>query len=321
MSTYVSHTQNRLTSPPPNRPRDRRARNTFWIDDRIVDDFAPVMARYSAGVAALSVYIALARHADRQGESWPGLTTIAAEVGVSSRTVQRAIRLLEMLGLIDVTTCYEEATHRQTSNLYTLLTLPPQLPGIDPDERRWPPPRRRTLWIRRGPRGEAIASARGVSDAAESVATPWQPDTLPHDTASPTPCHDDTLPRVSVSPQEGNTHEENTTKGERARHDSAESAHLVIAEIGLSNRQVWAAILAELATGNSISRAEIETWLRPAALIGREGETLIIGAPNNVARDRITRRLLPALRDAIAATVGAPLDLRVVTAPAPGEAT
>jgi hypothetical protein len=218
MSTYVSHTQNRLTGPPPARPRDRRARNAFWIDDRIVDDFAPVMARYSAGVAALSVYIALARHADRQGESWPSLTTIATEVGVSSRTVQRAIRLLEVLGLIDVTSCYEEGSHRQTSNLYTLLTLPPQLPGIDPDERRWPPPRRRTLCIQRGPRGGAIPTARGTSEDVQVVAPagtldgprlvpvgrsdevaplivhPCQPDTLPHDTASSSPCSSDTLP-------------------------------------------------------------------------------------------------------------------------------
>src|SRR3954452_8376845 len=147
VSTLIGQEQTCLTGPP-DRPRDRRARNTFWIDDRIVDDVAPVMARYSAGAAALLVYVVLARHADRQGESWPGLAKIASEAGISSRTVQRAIRLLEVLGLVEVTTCYEVDSGRQTSNLYTLLTPPPQLPCVDPDEQRWPPPQRRTLCIR-----------------------------------------------------------------------------------------------------------------------------------------------------------------------------
>jgi hypothetical protein len=316
MSTFIGHAQNCLTGPP-DRPRDRRARNTFWIDDRIVDEVAPVMARYSAGAAALLVYVVLARHADRQGESWPGLATIASEAGISSRTAQRAIRLLEVLGLVEVTTCYEEASHRQTSNLYTLLTPPTQLPSVDPDERRWPPPQRRTLWIRRGPRGDAVATARGSGGDARAI-TPCHPDTLPRVTASPSPCPSDTLPPDTVSPQEGNTPEEHTTKEQRPDDANATWPHFVIAEIGLSNRQLWAATLAELARGGTVSRAEIETWLRPAALIGREGETLIVGAPNTVASDRIVRRLLPALRDAITATVGAPLDVRVVAAPARG---
>jgi hypothetical protein len=85
-----------------------------------------------------------------------------------------------------------------------------------------------------------------------------------------------------------------------------------IAEIGLSNRQVWAATLAALAEHGVVSRAEIETWLRPAALIGREAETLIVGAPNAVARDRIAFRLLAMLRDALAATIGVELDVAVV---------
>jgi hypothetical protein len=85
-----------------------------------------------------------------------------------------------------------------------------------------------------------------------------------------------------------------------------------IAEIGLSNRQVWAAALSEVAQRGEVSRADLETWLRPAGLIGREGETLIVGAPNIVARDRIAARLLPALRDALAATMGVAVAVAVV---------
>ena len=85
-----------------------------------------------------------------------------------------------------------------------------------------------------------------------------------------------------------------------------------IVEVGLSNRQVWAAILAEMTRRGDVSRADLETWLRPAGLIGRDGETLLVGAPNAVARDRITTRLLPALREAVAATIGSPVGVEVV---------
>ena len=89
-------------------------------------------------------------------------------------------------------------------------------------------------------------------------------------------------------------------------------AIFTIDEVGLSNRQVWAAILAEITRRGDVSRADLETWLRPAGLIGRDGETLLVGAPNAVARDRIATRLLPALRDAIAATIGVPVRVEVV---------
>jgi hypothetical protein len=58
----------------------------------------------------------------------------------------------------------------------------------------------------------------------------------------------------------------------------------------------------------------LESWLRPAALIGRDGPTLIVGAPNAVTRDRITTRLLPAVRDALGATIGVPVGVSVVVA-------
>jgi hypothetical protein len=93
----------------------------------------------------------------------------------------------------------------------------------------------------------------------------------------------------------------------------AEPVNFPIAEVGLSSRQVWAAVLEEMAQRGSVSRADLETWLRPASLIGREGETLLIGAPNAVARDRITTRLLPALREAITATLGVSVEIAVVS--------
>jgi hypothetical protein len=85
-----------------------------------------------------------------------------------------------------------------------------------------------------------------------------------------------------------------------------------IEEVGLSNRQVWAATLAELTRRGDVSRADVETWLRPAGLIGRDGTILLVGTPNAVARDRIVTRLMPALREALAATIGLAVAVEVV---------
>jgi len=94
---------------------------------------------------------------------------------------------------------------------------------------------------------------------------------------------------------------------------TAEPVNFLIAEVGLSSRQVWAAVMDELARRGSVSRADLETWLRPASLIGRDDETLLIGAPNAVARDRINTRLLSALREAIVATIGVDVEIAVVS--------
>src|SRR5919112_1564501 len=138
--------------------RERRA--VFWIDDRIIDEFAPVMGRYSFGAVALAVYAVLARRADRERDSWPSLGFIAEELGSAQRTVQKALRLLELLGLVEISTCYEQGSRRQTSNLYTLPTPPDRLPEIDPDPRTWTRPQRRTVVVPKSNRSEAVAAAR-----------------------------------------------------------------------------------------------------------------------------------------------------------------
>ncbi|MFN8677577.1 MAG: helix-turn-helix domain-containing protein [Thermomicrobiales bacterium] len=301
--------------------RERRVRSTFWIDDQVIDTFAPVMGRYRFGMAALSVYTALARRADRDGGSWPSLGTLAAQAATSERTVQRAIQLLELLGLVEVTSCYEEGSKRQTSNLYTLLTPPAVPPELDSDPARWPSPHRRTLMIPSGQRTQAVANARQGQPAPAPATdeTPRQPVTPPPATQSPRPRQAVTPPPATQSPQEGNTREVIPVK-DGARPVLAASPGFTIAEVGLSNGQVWAATLAELARRNTVSATDLEAWLRPAALSGRDGETLLLGAPTSVARDRIAARLLPAVRAALAEVLGTSLPIAVVVAGCPAGA-
>lgn len=77
-----------------------------------------------------TVYIYLRDRADASGVCWPGIKTIAGELGLSPRTVQRALADLEHRQLIE-----KQQRHRAngslTSNLYRLTaakshSLPPR---------------------------------------------------------------------------------------------------------------------------------------------------------------------------------------------------
>jgi hypothetical protein len=289
------------------RTRDRRSRQNFWIDDRIIDQYGPILERFPFGADAIAVYAVLARRADRDGESWEKVRPMARMAATSERTFQRCIRLLELLGLVLVESCFFEGTNIQTSNRYTLLTPPEDPPAVDPTAENWPAPARPAVFVTRG------VNRRHVSDARPLPLTGCQMDTQGGVHLTPTPRQPGTPPGVRLTPQEGDT-----TEGSTGKEGSRTS--FVIAEVGLSNRQVWASALAELAKRGDVARGEIETWLRPAALIGREGDTLIVGAPNAVARDRISTRLLPALQEAITATVGVPLGIAVVVEGTPAPA-
>jgi hypothetical protein len=85
-----------------------------------------------------------------------------------------------------------------------------------------------------------------------------------------------------------------------------------IPEFGISSDHFWHALLDAVESRATFPRSEIDTWLKPAQLIGRDGDALVIAAPNAVARDRLDARMLPQLRAVAADRFGAPVALRVV---------
>src|SRR5215207_5668747 len=118
----------------------RRGRPAFWIDDRVIDQYGPLLEQYPFGADALAVYAVLARRAGRDGESWERVKPMAMLAATKERTFQRCIRLLELLGLVAVESCYFEGTNIRTSNRYTLLRPPHEPPDVHPDSARWPAP-------------------------------------------------------------------------------------------------------------------------------------------------------------------------------------
>lgn len=68
---------------------------------------------------AVSVYIYLADRANRAGECWPAIPTIAAELKLSQSTVRRALRDLKNAGLLKTEQRYR-AKGGKSSLLYKI---------------------------------------------------------------------------------------------------------------------------------------------------------------------------------------------------------
>ena len=71
------------------------------------------------GHRARAVYMYLKDHADREGKCWPGIKTIAAELGLSRSTVKRALKELEQAAFLTKQGRKRE-NEGDTSNLYQI---------------------------------------------------------------------------------------------------------------------------------------------------------------------------------------------------------
>jgi hypothetical protein len=84
------------------------------------------------GTLALVVYVVLAKHADRDGWSWPSVATIARLCGSTERSVRRAIDTLSKASMIHVEASRSKSG-ATTANRYRILPLEPadtEAPGV-----------------------------------------------------------------------------------------------------------------------------------------------------------------------------------------------
>lgn len=81
--------------------------------------FGTVYARHDLSPRAKTVYMYLLDRANRAGQSWPAILTIAHDLSLSRSTVQRALNELERCGLLIREARWRENGGR-SSNLYTL---------------------------------------------------------------------------------------------------------------------------------------------------------------------------------------------------------
>ena len=96
--------------------RDRRRHRFLIVDDEFFD--AGYVRRISA--TATVVYLYFCRRSGEDGSCWPAQGTMAKDLGMSERTIRRAITELEAEGLVEVE---RDTGPAKTSNIYTLLPV------------------------------------------------------------------------------------------------------------------------------------------------------------------------------------------------------
>lgn len=95
--------------------RDNRGGEWLWMHNTIIDHYGPLIGAY--GVA---VYASLSRYANREGQAWPSIQTLAAQLAIAPNTVRRTLATLEQHSLLSVT---RRRTERDLnlSSIYTLV--------------------------------------------------------------------------------------------------------------------------------------------------------------------------------------------------------
>ncbi|HHH12542.1 MAG TPA: hypothetical protein ENJ77_01550 [Candidatus Moranbacteria bacterium] len=91
--------------------RDNRGNKRYFIDDLFYDVYARLTAPHG-----LPVYNALCRRANKRQKSWPGVDVMAAELGISRKSVFAGLEILEYLRIIK-----RERVGKKVTNRYTLL--------------------------------------------------------------------------------------------------------------------------------------------------------------------------------------------------------
>ncbi len=178
--------------------QEPRIQGRFWIEDAIIDRYAPHI-----GAIGVAVYAYLARRADRQGVCFPSYQTVAQRLNLSRRTVITYIRLLEQHGLLVAAT--RGATKGRRANAYRLVSLPstengaavaPFPPADGPHngaaDSRFPPPD--------GPHNGAAVAPVQQDHQAGATGSPFAPSNRRHNGAAVAPVQQDHQGSATGSP-------------------------------------------------------------------------------------------------------------------------
>jgi hypothetical protein len=77
--------------------------------------------------------------------------------------------------------------------------------------------------------------------------------------------------------------------------------------------RVWQAALGELRL--QMTRGTFNTWLKPARLLGREGNTFTVGVENEYIKDWLSNRLIGTIQRTVSSIVGEEVEVKFVVQP------
>jgi hypothetical protein len=103
------------------------------------------------------------------------------------------------------------------------------------------------------------------------------------------------------------------------RGNAIRAAIFEVPDSGLTNHQVWSAVVDELQRGGTLPRVDIDAWVKMSAVVGVEDEVLVVGVPNVLAERRAAGRYLTTLEDAVHRVTGIRFEVRIVLRDGRGE--
>jgi len=104
-----------------------------------------------------------------------------------------------------------------------------------------------------------------------------------------------------------------TGRSESVPENSFVAPVFTVEACGMSNRQIWSAVLSDLQSSGLVGQAEVSTWLRDAAVVGISDKGgLVVGVPHEVAHRRTSGRYLAAIRQSVQRVTGLSLAIDVV---------
>ena len=120
--------------------------------------------------------------------------------------------------------------------------------------------------------------------------------------------------RQAVTPRNGEGHRPSrrTVPAPPKRGNPVQVAAFEVPGCGLTNQQVWSAVLDELERNGSVPRVDLDAWARMSMIIDLDEDVLVVGVPNVLAERRAAGRYRTTLEAAIDRVTGVRFDLRVV---------
>lgn len=96
------------------------------------------------------------------------------------------------------------------------------------------------------------------------------------------------------------------------RGDPIRVPEFEVPECGLTNHQVWSAVLDELERNGSVPRVDLDAWARMSMVVDADAETVIVGVPNVLAERRAAGRYRATLESAVQRVTGVRFALEIV---------
>ena len=81
---------------------------------------------------------------------------------------------------------------------------------------------------------------------------------------------------------------------------------------GLTNQQVWSAVIDEVERGGSMPRVDVEAWLRGSGIVAADDDGVTVGVPNVLAERRAAGRYLGVLEVAVHRVTGVRFRVAIV---------